>query len=118
MSLGSNCGDRDVNIRKGLEYIHSLLTDVVSSNIYETPCARGNGSPYKNLVVRGKWHGDPDSLDSLLKGYEIEAGRNEECRKLGKVPIDIDIVIAEGKIVRKWDYRQKFFRKGYSEITQ
>ena len=70
-----------------------------------------------NAVVSGKFEGTFDELDIILKNYEKEEGRDKQCRQRGEVPIDIDIVIAEETIIKEWDYRQKFFQIGFSEIN-
>ena len=70
-----------------------------------------------NAVVSGKFEGTPDELDLILKNYEKEEGRDKQCRERGEVPIDIDIVIAEEAIIKEWDFRQKFFQIGFSEIN-
>lgn len=117
LSIGSNCGDRRHNVEKAIEWLKSQLIEVKVSDIYETPCALKNEMPsYLNAVVKGVYQGIGYDLEEALKDKEREMGRNSECRAKGEVPIDIDIVICDGEIWREWDYRQKFFTIGYSQI--
>ena len=55
-------------------------------------------------------------LNALLKQHEIAEGRTDEMRARKQVPIDIDIVIYDGEILRPNDYNQAFFQKGWKEI--
>lgn len=87
------------------------------SSIYETPCALESGKQYMNAVISGFYQGDGIELGDILKEKEHEMGRTSECRGKGLVPIDLDIVVMNGDIVKPWDYRQKFFRIGYDEIN-
>lgn len=117
LSLGSNCGDRKQSLKKALKWLESVVVITARSGIYETPCAKRGGHSYMNAVVEGEFSGTAEELDVLLKTYEEEAGRNKECRERGEVPVDIDIVIADGKILKEWDFNQRFFRLGFEEIS-
>lgn len=116
ISLGSNAGvDRLRLIQMGISRLSSVINHVVVSSIYET-AALGGGEAYLNAVMKGKCEYEADELTGLFKKIEIECGRNEECRRKGVVPLDLDIVIYDNHIVREKDYRCEFFRIGYNEI--
>lgn len=117
LGIGSNCGDRKESVEKTVSWLRTILIQVRSSEIYETPCALKAGRPYMNAVVSGVFQGDGFQLESLLKDREYEMGRTSECREKGDVPVDIDIVICDGEIWKEWDYRQKFFQIGFSQIS-
>ncbi len=55
-------------------------------------------------------------LNSAFKAYERACGRDEECRSKGLVPIDLDIVMWNGDVVREKDYKQQFFKIGWEQI--
>ncbi|MCH5224494.1 MAG: 2-amino-4-hydroxy-6-hydroxymethyldihydropteridine diphosphokinase [Muribaculaceae bacterium] len=117
ISIGSNCGDRYKNVETALEWLKSILIEVQCSEIYETPCALKSGSPYVNAVLKGVYQGLGYDLEERLKEKEHQMGRNVECRKRGEVPVDIDIVVMDGEVVKEWDFRQKFFQIGYIQIS-
>ena len=117
LSLGSNCGDRERNIKSALTWLSRVLNDIKSSDIYESPCAKDSGKSYMNAVVSCSTEMSLHQLDSLIKNYEIEAGRDEECRKIGSVPIDIDIVVVNGEVLKEWDFKQKFFVRGLNYLN-
>lgn len=55
-------------------------------------------------------------LERLSKQFEISLGRDAQARTRGDVPVDIDIVVFDGKIMRERDFESEFFRIGYMEI--
>lgn len=114
LSIGSNCNSHYVEC--AVEWLKDQLTNFKSSAFYETPSAKGDGKPYINAVVAGYTPSDFEKFNGFLKEYEKASGRDSKCRELGLVPIDIDIVIWDGQILRPWDYRQTFFKIGYMAI--
>lgn len=117
ISIGSNCGDRKANVEKAIAWLKSILMETECSEIYETPCALKTGNPYINAVLKGWYEGVGYELDDRLKEKEHEMGRTAECREKGEVPIDMDIVIMNNEVVKDWDYRQKFFKIGFSSLS-
>ena len=121
ISIGSNCGDREALVEEAAAWLKTILIQTQCSSIYETPCARNIGTPYMNAVMSGYYQGEgidvKDTLEDLLKDKEHKMGRTTQCREAGQVPIDMDIVLLDGEIVKDWDFRQKFFQIGYKEIV-
>ena len=116
ISIGSNCGKREELVKEAIEWLKSILFQFSESEVYETPCAKLSGKPYMNAVVEGFYQGDGINLEDLIKEKEHNMGRTAECRQRGDVPIDMDIVIMNGDIVKPWDYRQRFFQLGFSQL--
>lgn len=117
ISIGSNCGDRKRNVEEALQWLKRNLIQFRYSDIYESPCAKSLGNPYMNAVAAGVFQGTGIELEEMLKDKEHEMGRTKECRERGDVPIDMDIVIMDGGVTKPWDYRQKFFQTGFSQIS-
>lgn len=115
ISIGSNCGYDNVSAACG--WLLSILDSAESSCLYETPAVNGGSHRYVNAVVKGKTDMGFDRLNEMFKQYEVSAGRDEACREKGIVPVDIDIVLFSGKVIREWDFRQTFFKIGYSEFS-
>lgn len=122
LCFGSNCGEREQTLLKALETIRATVGKPTASSMYETPAVASVSSPayarhpYINMVVKVDTEMTESILEHTLKKAEADAGRDEECRRLGLVPLDIDIVVYDGKIVRPRDYAQSFFQIGYSQI--
>lgn len=115
LSLGSNCSHE--NVEKAIEWLASQLNEISCSGLYETPPAKGKGDNYVNAVIMANTSLQLEELNRSFKEYERRVGRDDDCRRTDCVPIDIDIVIYEGKVVREWDYRQDFFKIGYRMLT-
>jgi len=93
ISLGSNTKDGDKNLSDAVDWLRSIISVEAVSSIYSTPPLSGYGANYFNMVILGRTEKNIESLTHLLKVYECESGRNDECRRLGIVPIDIDVVV-------------------------
>ena len=115
-SIGSNYGDRHLNVSNGLKWLSLLLTDFRSSHIYATPDCHGGVKEYLNAVACGSTFSSPQDLEQLCKRYEAACGRDEEMRKNGNVPIDIDLVIFDNRVLRPNDFKREFFKIGYGMI--
>ena len=122
LCLGSNCGDRKKTLENALTVIRSIAESVKASEMYETPAVADASStafakhPYVNMVVEAETSLTLHDLGIKLKETEIEAGRDDECRKLGLVPLDMDIIVFDSKILRPRDYAQSFFRIGLKQL--
>ena len=117
ISIGSNTCERLSNVEKAQKKVLQLLLPGAKvSEIYETPCALNSESVYFNAVIIGEYEGEISTLECILKKMEEQFGRDAICRHQGLVPIDIDIVVCDGKVLKEWDFRQLFFRKGYDSL--
>lgn len=116
LSIGSNVTPRRARVAETLAVMQGLLTDSMASGIYETPEIHGIGRPYMNAVIYGRTHLDCSGLKAVTKKIEVEAGRDDAARSRGDVPVDIDIVVWNGDVVRPNDFRQSFFRIGAGMI--
>lgn len=117
ISLGSNFGDRRIAVEEAKIWLSCLLSDFKYSETYETLPVGHLGSNYYNSVVSGIFHGSMDELERKCKDYENSRGRDNASRALKRVPVDIDIVIADGEVIRPRDFSCNFFQKGYKEIS-
>lgn len=118
VSVGSNCGDRAENVRGALEWLSAHIMDTRCSDIYETPEIHGKGSPYMNAVLVGSTPQDIAELNASFKKYELSQGRDADARAAGMVPIDVDIVVWNGEVIRPGDYAATFFKLGYGQLRR
>ena len=120
ISIGSNYGNKEGNVRKACEWLSAQLSESVVSSVYfSEPVGKvKTDEVYCNAVVKGKYKGDLSELEEELKKYELQYGRTSEARAMGHVPIDLDIVIIGKEIVRPRDFSREFFLKGFREINE
>lgn len=92
LSLGSNLGDREGNLREALRLLQrGLETDAVSS-FYETdPVGYRDQPAFVNAVCLGQTALAPEELLSLARSVEAQMGR-EPSFPNGPRLIDIDIL--------------------------
>lgn len=114
--LGSNTSDGESLIAEALSRMSGCFRISATSGIYTTIDEK-SGQEYFNEVVRGLTADGEARLNSFLKQIELSLGRNQESRKAGIVPIDIDIIIFNGRIVRRQDYSKPYFTKGFDIVS-
>lgn len=118
ISIGSNVAQRRARVEQAIAWIKTILEETECSDIYETAPLNGSGSNYVNAVVRGETELSLSGFIALTKEYERQQGRDDEARQRGEVVVDIDVVIADGEIIRLRDYNCYFFRKGYNSLSK
>lgn len=116
-SIGSNFGDRQSTVASAISEMFLILSDPQSSLIYETPDIHGGTARYMNAVVSGKCDLDLNACGKFCKDLEIAYGRDADARAGGVVPLDVDIVVWNGQVLRPRDYRQNFFTIGLAQIS-
>jgi len=103
LALGSNLGDREVNLRLARESLSPQVHIVQQSPIYITPPWGYTDQPeFLNQVVEVETALDPLPLLHFLKDIEIEMGRVETFRN-GPRLIDLDILFYGQRIIEEKD---------------
>ncbi len=117
ISIGSNTPDREERMEKAITALANRFDDFRCSEVYETPCWRGEGPDYFNAVAVFTTTVSLSQLDETFKAMEVAAGRPADGpeRRL-HVPLDIDVVVYGNEVVRKRDFERYYFTKGYNEI--
>lgn len=100
ISLGSNAGDRETNLRRALELVETGGVRVVTrSSVYQTaPQDLRNQAWFLNLVVQVETPLFPLQLLHLLQRIEAQLGRKRGKLK-GPRSIDLDILLFGNFIV-------------------
>jgi 2-amino-4-hydroxy-6-hydroxymethyldihydropteridine diphosphokinase len=101
LSLGSNLGDREANVRRALEALGKARVEVLRvSPFYETePVDFGPQAWFLNCAVEAATELMPMQLLKAVKRAERELGRRPGVSK-GPRPIDIDILLYENVAVQ------------------
>ncbi|MCH5245593.1 MAG: 2-amino-4-hydroxy-6-hydroxymethyldihydropteridine diphosphokinase [Muribaculaceae bacterium] len=117
ISIGSNSDDRSQKVELAIEFLREILRDTHVSTVYESEAFNHNDkAPYTNAVVVGKTVITMETLNLSLKEFETQSGRDSTARANGIVPIDLDIVIWDGRIIRNDDFERPYFNVGYREL--
>lgn len=114
--MGSNVDDRMARVAAAMTWIQSILQCTVCSGIYETDDFHPTGRKYCNAVIAGDSALSQSEIDATAGLYELNAGRDEAARRRGDVPIDIDLVIWNGTVLRPRDMEREYFLRGFREL--
>ena len=97
LSLGSNIGNRENNLKIALKELSSILKIKKTSSIYETePLLYQKQDNFLNIVIEISYLEDAESLLKNIKDIEKKMGRKETFR-FGPRIIDIDILFFNGR---------------------
>ena len=96
IALGSNSGDRSVNLRAAVEELRKADPHLEVSPVYETApvdCPDGSGA-FLNAVAILTWTDLPESLLHCLRDIEGRLGRPAVRDRNAPRTIDLDILYA------------------------
>lgn len=111
LCIGSNVESARVKIEDAICRLrHSGVYVEETSDIYTV------NMPYYNCVVRVATTLDADTLVTLTKTIERDMHRTKEMKAISIVPIDLDLVVFDEKVLRIPDYETDYFKKGYAQI--
>lgn len=104
ISLGSNIGERETNLAQAIALLKKNGVNIVKkSSIYETYPVGDQEQPwFLNQVLEVQTESEPRTFLRLVKNIEKKMGRTRSTPK-GPRCIDIDILLAENKIVQSED---------------
>lgn len=102
LGLGSNQGDRELNLKNSIKLLNSRVGKVLNtSGIYESePWGFKNQNYFLNQAIEIETHIDPNDLLNICKNIEYDMGRKPE-RRWGKRVIDIDILYYQSKVMNE-----------------
>ncbi|MBK8987765.1 MAG: 2-amino-4-hydroxy-6-hydroxymethyldihydropteridine diphosphokinase [Chloroflexi bacterium] len=99
LSLGTNLGDRQVNLQKTLAFLRRVLAVTAVSAVYETePWGVTDQPAFLNVCLSAQTNLSPYELLQLCQTVETEVGRRPTF-KWGPRLIDIDILFYDDAIV-------------------
>ncbi len=95
LGLGSNLGDRRLNLLRAIEGLGAFAEIAAVSPVYETdPWGLEEQPQFLNICAAGSSELAPGQLLSAIKGLEVEMGRQPAVR-WGPRLIDIDILLMD-----------------------
>ncbi len=102
LSLGSNLGDRGKNLAYALTLLEKEGVEILKiSSLYETQPVDLPDQPwFYNQLVEVRTKHNPEIFLDLIKKIEQKMGRKHMIKKGPRI-IDIDIILAEDKVIRK-----------------
>jgi 2-amino-4-hydroxy-6-hydroxymethyldihydropteridine diphosphokinase len=101
LGLGSNLGDKRRNLSQALEMLARKGIKILkASSLYQTEPVDFRDQPcFYNQVVEVRTSLEPPKMLRLIKGIEKKLGRGPGRARRPR-PIDIDILLAENRVIR------------------
>lgn len=113
ISLASNAQQEEhlAEARKALAA--ALHEERYTSEIWTEPegKAKGRSAPYLNQLVSASTSLGADELNDFLKTIERQLGRTPEMRRVGTVPIDLDLLQWDGQRFHQRDWERNYMRQ-------
>ena len=101
LGLGSNVGDRDANLRRGLQLLSGLVAIDSSSSVYDTdPWGYSEQAPFLNYVCGGPTSLLPTELLVAVKEVERTVGRVPTFPNGPRV-LDVDILLYGERVIHE-----------------
>lgn len=120
LSLGSNLQypKAEENLIAVREEMACFWSSEVYSGIYRTLAVGEGKGYYYNCVASVSTSHSLIDIRKLLKNIELLYGRTDDCRSLGRVPIDIDIVCSDTEVFRIQDLSRSYVQIGLNELIK
>ncbi len=118
ISIGSNCPEREREVEKSIRFLSEKLDGVRASDCYSTPASNGKDADYLNAVLVATTDYSRERVVSLLKLYEVANGRTALSKQEGIIPIDLDLVMWNGAVVRQNDFDKDYFQIGWKQLEK
>ena len=116
ISLGSNINP-EFNIAKARTEIRKLASIIKESTfLYTKPLLSTNQSDFLNGVILIRSEMDIPNLKDKLMLLETKLGRIKDYDKNGPRTIDLDIIMANNKVVDNDVYERDFLQRGIKEV--
>jgi len=103
LGLGSNMGEREINLLKALSLLGQETQLIKTSSIYETkPVGYEKQASFLNMVCQVCTKLKPVDLLRLVKQVEENLGRKSSFRNAPRI-IDIDILLYDNTLIKMKD---------------
>jgi len=114
ISLGSN-KDREQNMDEAVKKLYHLFDYICFSEGYYTQPVPENQQEdsYLNRVAVAFTDKEPEEIIAMFKQIEEELGRTPEDKKTKSIPIDIDLLKWNEKVLKEEDMQQPYVIQGF-----
>ena len=100
IALGSNLGNRRLNLRRAIDELKRVMTIVRVSSVSETDPVDAPPPKYLNMVIVGHTHLAPEDLMRALLAIEARLGRRRPSARNAPRPIDLDLIFYDAVRMR------------------
>lgn len=108
LSISSNFQARS-NLSKAQKMLKNLFSEIVFTEALPTkPYGDHYKRPFVNVLAIANHSASADEINAQLKEIEKRLGRAPTDKQKGKVVIDLDLIAADGKILRPKDFERSY----------
>lgn len=118
IGIGCNVEPRENGVEEAIGWLGTVLVGMTASAVYVTRPEGTARYPYANAVVAGMTDLSKSDLTAMLKDYETAHGRTPRLKALDIVPVDLDLVVYDGDVLRPGDFEALYFTIGYNQIEK
>ena len=113
ISLGANTPDKKKRLDDAIVAIAQIASIKAQTPIYETPAEGSTATlPYANALILIETEAEYDELRATFKQWEAQAGRTPESKAQGIIPLDVDIITWNDKVIKERDMEFNYMKKG------
>lgn len=117
ISLGSN-QDKEKNIAMAGRLLGSHFDSIhFSEAVYTQPFHMENPALFLNQVAIAFTAENPDQIVDALKQMERQLGRTPEDKSKGNIPIDIDLLQWNDKILKPSDFQRPYIQSALAFLS-
>jgi 2-amino-4-hydroxy-6-hydroxymethyldihydropteridine diphosphokinase len=115
--IGSNISP-EANVKLGIEKLSAWFPIIAVSSTWETASIGTHGPNFLNLAISFQTELNPEDLKfHVLRKIEQELGRVRTGDKYAPRPMDLDIIIYNGKVIDVDIWERAFIALPISELT-
>ena len=108
LSISSNFQARS-NLTEARQMLENLFPEIVFTEALTTkPHGDHYKRPFVNVLAIAYHSAGTDEINAQLKEIEKRLGRTPEDKAKGKVVIDLDLIAADGEILRPKDFERSY----------
>lgn len=116
LSLAANRFQKS-NLAKARQCLGKVFSDIsYTSELWTEPMSSSRRELYLNQLAEGNTMLALDELNEWLKNVETTFGRTPQKRRLGIVPIDLDILEFDGQRYHEHDWQRPYVTSLIGEL--
>ena len=110
--MGSNLADASMRVEEALRAVLVASRSMVmaSRGMTTQPVGFHNPAPFVNMLAVVRSELSPQGLQQKLKAIETAAGRRAGDKRRGRVVVDLDVVVCDGRVLRPDDWARHYVR--------
>lgn len=118
IGVGTNLPDGDSALQWAHDQLVSLVRGslLVSSSRLTEPIGLPDSGPFTNQLIRLETALDAEELRLALKALERRFGRMPEDKARGIVKLDLDILCADGQVLKADEWQRSYMLAARAEL--